>query len=70
VLLRVLGFAAATAAARSPGAVPLLYAIPLLGLALALIVTFQASAARQLGMRALERIRDVALPRRLLLRKA
>ena len=70
VLLRVLGFAAATAAARSPGAVPLLYAIPLLGLALALIATFQASAARQLGMRALERIRDVALPRRLLLRKA
>jgi lipopolysaccharide export system permease protein len=47
--LRIAGFAASTAAVRSPAAAFLVYLVPLLGIVLPLILILNGSAARQIG---------------------
>ena len=49
VVLRIAGFAASSAAARSQGAVIAVYAVPLLAIALSALIIFQGAAMRALG---------------------
>jgi lipopolysaccharide export system permease protein len=70
VLLRVLGFAASTAAGRSASSVPLVYLIPLLGIALSFLFMFRGQTVRQAGARAREWVRSHALLRMPLLGRA
>ncbi|HEV7440800.1 MAG TPA: LPS export ABC transporter permease LptF [Methylobacterium sp.] len=51
VVLRIAGFAASGAAARSQGAVVAVYAVPLLAIALSALIIFQGPAVRALGAR-------------------
>ncbi|MER2269601.1 LPS export ABC transporter permease LptF [Methylobacterium oxalidis] len=56
-VLRIAGFAATSAAARSAGAVVAIYAVPLLAIGLSALVIFHGPAVRALGTRLGDRIR-------------
>jgi lipopolysaccharide export system permease protein len=70
VLLRILGFAVSTAMVRSPAFVPLAYALPLVGIGLALLVMFKACAVRQFSARTSDWFWQSLSSRRLALRGA
>jgi len=59
VLLRILGFAASSAVARSPAAISLIYGIPLGGIALCLLVIFKGTAVRAMANRIRSALRDL-----------
>ena len=58
IALRVAGFAASSAAVRSPAGLTWVYGAPLAAVAIALVVAFQGPKARGLGARA---VRSVSL---------
>ena len=60
VLLRIAGFAATSAAARSAGAVAAVYAVPLLAIALSSLVIFQGPAVRAFNARLAASLRGLA----------
>ncbi|WP_375464016.1 LPS export ABC transporter permease LptF [uncultured Methylobacterium sp.] len=51
IALRIAGFAATSAAARSAGAVAAVYAVPLIAIALSSLIIFHGAAVRALGTR-------------------
>jgi lipopolysaccharide export system permease protein len=63
VLLRILGFAASSAVARTPAAVVAIYAIPLGAILICLLLIFQGPAMRSAQARALSTLRGL-LPSR------
>ncbi len=64
VLLRVLGFAASSAVARSPGAVVAIYGVPLGGIALCLLVIFKGPQVRALNSRIQSALRGLSPSRK------
>ena len=65
VALRIAGFAAVSAAARSPGAVAAVYAVPLLAIGLSSLVIFHGPAVRAFNARIAGALRGLAPGRRL-----
>lgn len=63
VLLRILGFAASSAVARSPAAILLIYGAPLGGLVVCLLIIFKGAALRAMGHRIRSVLRNL-LPSR------
>ena len=65
VALRIAGFAATSAAARSTGAVVAVYAVPLLAIGLSSLIIFHGPAVRGLGARLAAAFRGLGPPRNL-----
>ena len=65
VALRIAGFAAVSAAARSPGAVAAVDAVPLLAIGLSSLVIFHGPAVRAFNARIAGALRGLAPGRRL-----
>ncbi|HEX2552944.1 MAG TPA: LPS export ABC transporter permease LptF [Microvirga sp.] len=70
VVLRIAGFAATSAAVRSPAGVAAIYAVPVLGIVLPLLVMGQATRLRHLANGIAVRARSGGAPRRTALHRA